>query len=319
VNKERRLGRGLEALLGRPADSYAPREVAASTPAQAPAEGGLTNVSVYEIDRNPYQPRQEFDDAEIASLADSIQEHGLLQPIVVRRQGERYQLVAGERRLRAAIKAGLGEVAVQVRDVDDRLAAEIAIVENLQRKDLNALEKGTSFREYLERYGCTQEELAKRLKIDRSTVANLIRLLELPGDVQSALRAGVISQGHARALLALDNEHEQVDFCTRIQREGLSVRSVEDLVQQTVQAADAPQPLRLVTGEPEPKPARKSRSQHLASLEQQFRVALGTKVDIREAAKGRGRIVIHFKSHEEFDRLQDYLCDDGHGAQSQVG
>jgi ParB family chromosome partitioning protein len=319
VNKERRLGRGLEALLGRPADSYAPRDVVASTPAQTPAEGGLTNVSVYEIDRNPFQPRQEFDDAEIGSLADSIQEHGLLQPIVVRRQGERFQLVAGERRLRAAIKAGLSEVAVQVRDVDDRLAAEIAIVENLQRKDLNALEKGASFREYLERYGCTQEELARRLKIDRSTVANLIRLLELPGDVQSALRAGAISQGHARALLALDNEHEQVEFCTRIQREGLSVRSVEDLVQQTVQATDAPTPLRLVTGEPEPRPARKSRSQHLASLEQQFRAALGTKVDIREAAKGRGRIIIHFKSHEEFDRLQEYLCDDGHGAQSQVG
>ena len=141
MNKERRLGRGLEALLGRPADSYAPREVAASSPAAAPVEGGLVNVSVYEIDRNPYQPRRDFDDAELGSLADSIQEHGLLQPIVVRRQGERFQLVAGERRLRAAIKAGLGEVAVQVRDVDDRLAAEIAIVENLQRKDLNALEK----------------------------------------------------------------------------------------------------------------------------------------------------------------------------------
>ncbi|HWA97817.1 MAG TPA: ParB/RepB/Spo0J family partition protein [Pirellulales bacterium] len=323
MNKERRLGRGLEALLGRPADSYAPREAsvggAASSPASGPVEAGLVNVSVYEIDRNPYQPRRDFDDAEIGSLADSIQEHGLLQPIVVRRQGERYQLVAGERRLRAAIKAGLGEVAVQVRNVDDRLAAEIAIVENLQRKDLNALEKGASFHEYLERYGCTQEELAKRLKIDRSTVANLIRLLELPDDVQSALRTGAISQGHARALLALDNEREQVAFCTRIQREGLSVRSVEDLVQQTVQAADAPQPLRLVTGEPESRPARKSRSQHLASLEQQFRAALGAKVDIRESAKGRGRIVIHFKSHEEFDRLQEYLCDGGHGAQSQVG
>ncbi len=146
--------------------------------------------------------------------------------------------------------------------------------------------KAASFHEYLERYQCTQEELARRLKIDRSTVANLIRLLELPEDVQAALRGGAITQGHARALLALDNEHEQVEFCQRIQREGLSVRSVEDLVQQTVQAADAPQPLRLVTGDAEPRPVRKSRSQHLAALEQQFRAALGTKVDIREAAKG---------------------------------
>ena len=319
MNKERRLGRGLEALLGRPADSYAARDASPDTLAPATGEGGLHNVSVYEIDRNPYQPRRDFDDAEIASLAESIQEHGLLQPIVVRRQGERYQLVAGERRLRASIKAGMAEVSVQVRDVDDRLAAEIAIVENLQRKDLNALEKGASFHEYLERYQCTQDELAKRLKIDRSTVANLIRLLELPEDVQAALRGGAISQGHARALLALESEHEQVEFCQRIQREGLSVRSVEDLVQQTVQAADAPQPLRLVTGESEPRPVRKSRSQHLAALEQQFRAALGTKVDVREAAKGRGRIVIHFKNHEEFDRLQDYLCDGGQASQSQVG
>jgi ParB family chromosome partitioning protein len=309
----------LEALLGRPADSYAARDTAPTEPAPAVSDGGLQNVSVYEIDRNPYQPRRDFDDADIGSLADSIQEHGLLQPIVVRRQGNRFQLVAGERRLRAAIKAGLGEVSVQVRDVDDRVAAEIAIVENLQRKDLNALEKGASFQEYLERYQCTQDELAKRLKIDRSTVAILIRLLELPEGVQGALRSGAITQGHARALLALDNEHEQVEFCQRIQREGLSVRSVEDLVQQTVHAADEPQPLRLVTGESEPRPARKSRSQHLASLEQQFRAALGTKVDIREAAKGRGRIVIHFKSHEEFDRLQDYLCDGGHDVQGQVG
>jgi ParB family chromosome partitioning protein len=305
--------------LGRPADSYAPRDTVASEVPAPSVDGGLTTVNVYDIERNPYQPRRDFDEAEIASLADSIQEHGLLQPIVVRRKGERYQLVAGERRLRAAIKAGLPEVSVQVRDVDDRQAAEIAIVENLQRKDLNALEKGASFREYLERYGCTQDELAKRLKVDRSTVANLIRLLELPDDVQTALRSGSITQGHARALLALESEREQLEFCHRIQREGLSVRSVEDLVQQTVQAAEAPQPLRLVTGETELRPARKTRSQHLASLEQQFRAALGTKVDIREAAKGRGRIVIHFKSHEEFDRLQDYLCDGGSDVQAQVG
>ena len=327
MTKERRLGRGLEALLGRPVESYTGRDASAAplgtspSPPEATApDAGLVNISVYEIDRNPYQPRREFDDTEIDSLADSINEHGLIQPIVVRRQGERYQLVAGERRLRAAIKAGLAQVAAQVRDVDDRQAAELAIVENLQRKDLNALEKGASFQEYLERYQCTQEELARRLKIDRSTVANLIRLLELPADVQAALRAGAITQGHARALLSLDSEAEQVEFCQRIRQEGLSVRSVEDLVQQTVQGTDEPQTLRLVTGEPTtPRKARRTRSQHLASLEQQFRTALGTKVDVRESSKGRGRIVIHFKSHEEFDRLQAYLCDGDQGAQSQVG
>jgi ParB family transcriptional regulator, chromosome partitioning protein len=326
VSKERRLGRGLEALLGRPLESYSAREPAADAGAPAAASTGgnageqvLVPVSVYEIDRNPYQPRHDFNDVDIDSLADSIQEHGMLQPIVVRRQGDRYQLVAGERRLRAAIKAGLAQVAVQVRDVDDRQAAELAIVENLQRKDLNPLEKGGSFQQYLERYGCTQEELAKRLKIDRSTVANLIRLLELPEDIKSALRAGTITQGHARALLPLASEREQIEFCQRIQQEGLSVRSVEDLVQQTVQADDGQHALRLVTGEADERPARRPRSQHLASLEQRFRAALGSKVDVRESSKGRGRIVIHFKNHEEFERLSKQLCDGKKGAQSHVG
>jgi ParB family chromosome partitioning protein len=325
VTKERRLGRGLEALLGRPVETLAARGVGASAVPGQPgdagvaAEAGLVTVSVYEIDRNPYQPRRDFDDADIESLADSIQEHGMIQPIVVRREGDRFQLVAGERRLRAAIKAGLAEVAVQVRDVDDRQAAELAIVENLQRKDLNPLEKGASFQQYLERYRCTQEELAKRLKIDRSTVANLIRLLELPVDVQDALRAGTITQGHARALLPLAHEREQIEFCHRIQHEGLSVRTVEDLVQQTVQAAESPHELRLVTGETEERPARRPRSQHLTSLEQQFRAALGTKVDVREAAKGRGRIVIHFKTHDEFERLCKQICDGKKGAQSHAG
>jgi len=315
VTKERRLGRGLEALLGRPLEPAAPHV------APAPAgEHSLVPVSVYEIDRSPYQPRRDFDDAELESLADSINEHGMLQPIVVRRCGERYQLVAGERRLRAAIKAGLAQVAVQVREVDDRQAAELAIVENLQRKDLNALEKGASFQQYLERYGCTQEELAARLKIDRSTVANLIRLLELPDEVQAALRAGAITQGHARALLPLGDEREQVAYCQRIQDEGLSVRSIEELVQEAVASDDEPQTLRLVTGEPEERPTRRrSRSQHTVSLEQQLRAALGTKVDVRESARGRGRIVIHFKNHEEFERLRNQVCGPQTGAQSHVG
>ena len=134
----------------------------------------------------------------------------MIQPLVVRRHGDRYQLIAGERRLRAAIKAGWQQVPAQVREADDRQMSELAIVENLQRKDLNALEKAASFQQYLERYGCTQEELAGRLKIDRSTIANLIRLLELPEAIQQAIRTGTLSQGHARALLPLGDEREQI-------------------------------------------------------------------------------------------------------------
>ena len=163
-------------------------------------------VNVHQIDSNPAQPRQEFAPDEMQSLAESISAHGLLQPVVVRRVHDRYQLVAGERRLRAAIQAGWVDVPVNVVEADDRQMAELAIVENLQRKDLNALEKAASFQKYLDQYGCTQEELAGRLKLDRSTIANLIRLLELPEAVQDAIRRGKITQGHARALLPLGDE-----------------------------------------------------------------------------------------------------------------
>lgn len=318
MTKERRLGRGLEALLGRPLDAPGPQISRVQASSDEAAAAGLMNISVYEIDRNPFQPRRDFDEAEIDQLADSIQEHGLIQPVVVRRVGERYQLVAGERRLRAAIKAGWPDLPAQVKDVDDRQAAELAIVENLQRKDLNPLEKAASFQQYLERYQCTQEELARRLQIDRSTVANLIRLLELPNDVQTAVRAGAISQGHARALLPLGDEREQLSFCQRIQDEGLSVRATEALVGDMIQAADA-EPLRLVTEDGGRRPPRKARNQHLAALEQELRAALGTKVDLRQTSQGRGKFVIHFKTHDEFQRLHDLLCAGGGRSQSNVG
>ena len=213
------------ARLSHPAN----RMSAPQPPSQMPP---VSRVNIRQIDSNPAQPRQEFDPAEMQSLAESISTHGLLQPVVVRRVHERYQLVAGERRLRAAIQAGWVDVPVNVVEADDRQMAELAIVENLQRKDLNALEKAASFQQYLDQYGCTQEELAGRLKLDRSTIANLIRLLELPEPVQEAIRRGKITQGHARALLPLGDEREQIEFCGRIQREGLNVRQTETLVQE---------------------------------------------------------------------------------------
>ncbi len=185
----------------------------------------------------PYQPRQTFDEAEIADLADSIRTHGFLQPLIVRRTGDSFELVAGERRLRAALAADWKQVPVQIRDVDDRQMAELAIVENVQRKDLNAIEKAESFQRYIDQYQCTQEELASRVQIDRSTVANLIRLLELPEDVKRMVQEGDISQGHARALLPLGDEQEQIDFARRIKKEGLSVRATEQAVQERIQRA----------------------------------------------------------------------------------
>jgi ParB family transcriptional regulator, chromosome partitioning protein len=284
-----------------------PSAVAAETKTAAAAAAGPDRVNVRQIDSNPLQPRQEFDAAEMRSLAESISAHGLLQPVVVRRAGERYQLVAGERRLRAAIQAGWGDVPVNVVEADDRQMAELAIVENLHRKDLNALEKAASFQKYLDQYGCTQEDLAGRLKLDRSTVANLIRLLELPEAVQEAIRRGKITQGHARALLPLGDEREQIEFCQRIQREGMNVRQTEALVQETIDAADA-DPM-----SPAPTPAKPTRtsqakSQNIAALEQQFHTALGLKVKITHNARGRGKLVVHFRNHEEFELLKKHVC-----------
>jgi ParB family chromosome partitioning protein len=300
------LGRGLEALLGRLPGT--PEAGEGWQDGQQPSAGGLVQVHVYEIENNPFQPRRDFDDAAIDELAASLNQHGMIQPLVVRRQGERYQLISGERRLRAAIKAGWQQVPVQVREADDRQMSEVAIVENLQRKDLNPIEKAHSFQQYLERYACTQEELAGRISIDRSTIANLIRLLELPEAIQQSIRSGTLSQGHARALLPLGDEREQLSFCQRIQDEGLSVRAVEELVQYTIHQADH-EPLSVVGGETArpPRSARRSR-EHAAALEQELRTALGTKVELNQRAGGRGRIVIHFASPEEFERLRDHLC-----------
>jgi ParB family transcriptional regulator, chromosome partitioning protein len=323
MSKERRLGRGLEALLGTPVAAPQPMAqepaVAPTGPAvETPATSGSLRVSVYDIEANPYQPRREFDETEIDQLCESLQQHGLLQPVLVRRVDERYQLVAGERRLRAAIKAGWPDVPVQLIEADDRKTAEIAIVENLQRKDLNALEKAASFQRYLESYQCTQDELARRLQLDRSTIANLIRLLELPDSVQQSLRSGEISPGHARALLPLGDEREQTAFCRQIVAEGLSVRAIESLVQETIRAADA-EPLGVVSSDGQARPPRRSKQANLTALEQEFRTALGTKVDVRQGAKGRGRIVIHFASPEEFERLRGWLGGDSRELRNQAG
>ncbi len=304
MNNQRRLGRGLEALLGRPLE--AGEETLPGHDAPDGVRDGLVQLHVYDIENNPYQPRRDFDEQAINELAESLEQHGMIQPLVVRRQGERYQLISGERRLRAAIKAGWQQVPVQVREADDRQMSEVAIVENLQRKDLNALEKAHSFRQYLERYGCTQEELAGRLNVDRSTIANLIRLLELPEPIQQAIHSGTLTQGHARALLPLGDEREQLAFSQRIQSEGLSVRATEELVQQTIHHADH-EPLAVIGGATaRPPKARRSR-EHSAALEQELRLALGTKVDIKQRVAGRGQIVVHFTSPEEFERLREYL------------
>lgn len=324
MSKEKRLGRGLEALLGKldsgleTRDGLADADALAASPQFADSAGidgpdaapedassqrlAVVSVPLDEIEANPFQPRKEIDPQEIAQLAESLANHGLLQPIVVRRHNGQYQLIAGERRLRAAKLAGWQSVPARVVNADDRQLAELAIVENLQRKDLNALEKAECFHRYLEEYGVTQEELANRLSLDRSTVANFIRLLDLPHAVQQALRENRITQGHARALLSLESEEDQIALCEQIQQEGLSVRRVEQIVQERRQRGN------WGVIRPENPPQRSDPSEHLAALEQEFRAALGLRVTLTHNGRGRGKLVIQFRSHEEFEHLYEQIC-----------
>lgn len=320
MSKEKRLGRGLAALLGTPLEEeqdLAPREPPAPAivefdnhappagpqePAAEPVAGDLIYLDVYEIDDNPFQPRRDFSEAEIHSLAESLKEHDMLQPLLVRRIEGRYQLISGERRLRAAIQAGWKKVPVRIREADDRLVAELAIVENLQRKDLNPVEKALSFKRYIDQHQCTQDFLAQRLTLDRSTIANSMRLLELPPSVLEALQTGEISAGHARTLLPLGDEPLQVDFCRQIQQDGWSVRETERRVADKIREMDGEgQEMAGV------RRRRRTKNQQIASLEQELKRALGARVDIRQSSSQRGKIVIHFMNHDEFERIRDYL------------
>ena len=292
------------------ATNPAPHQVAhvslhASTPAAAPShhdevapENRLLQLPVLDIQENPFQPRRVFSESEIASLSESLKEHDMLQPILVRIVDGQYQLISGERRLRAAIQAGWKTIPARVREADDRLVAELAIVENLQRKDLNAIEKALSFRRYLTEHQATQEELASRLKIDRSTIANLMRILELPEVIQEHVSHNRISAGHARAILPLGEEREQLDFCRRIIAEGWSVREAERRVSEHINQQDGPSV----------KPKRKVGNPQIESLETQAKRALGTVVQIKANGRGAGRMIIHFKNDAEFQRIFEQVC-----------
>lgn len=336
MRNERRLGRGLAALLGSPL--FEEPASAVGQVANVPADVGATDVApaattltlsvgegessaassdmsllhlpVDDIQENPFQPRRDFSEQEIASLAESLKTHDMLQPVLVRRLEGGYQLISGERRLRAARLAGWQTIPARIRQADDRLVAELAIVENLQRQDLNPIEKALSFKRYLDEHKCTQDDLAKRLKIDRSTIANLMRLLELPAAVLDSLRTGAITAGHARALLPLGDEREQTAFCQRIVTDGLSVRDVERLVGEQLVALEGDETGVLSAAASRPATRRAApRSEQVAALEQELRLALGTKIAISQTAKGRGKIVIHFDNADEFERIHAHLTD----------
>jgi ParB family chromosome partitioning protein len=328
VTKDRRLGKGLAALLGTPLDdelisdgaiAQGVAEPATHTAVAGPTESvssgpRLIELDVTQIDNNPFQPRRSFPPEEMAALAASLRSHQQLQPVLVRKQGERFQLISGERRLRAAQQAGLPTVRAEVREADDRLMAELAIVENLQRKDLTALEKAAAFKRYIEQHRCDQGELARRLGIDRSTISNLIRLLELPKSVQDLLQSDQISAGHARALLPLGEEEQQVAAARRIIAEQWSVRQIEQWVAEQIDEKQVP----AKPAEPNRYVRAHTQSVQIAALEQELKLALGTKVELRSNSRGRGRIVIQFSNHQEFERLRGLLLNQLKAAPARV-
>lgn len=295
--KKNRLGKGLSALLG----EYLPEEA-------GPMDRGYRTVPVARIAPNPFQPRREFTAGQLAELEASIRENGLLQPLVVRPaapgapEGADWELVAGERRWRAVRRLGWTEVPVVVREMDDRTLLVLAIVENVQRADLSPLEEADGYRRLIDDFGYTQKEVAESVGRERSTVANLLRLLQLPASVQRLVSEGALSMGHARALLGLEDDRRMAELARRAVAEGLSVRAVEERVRQRRTAAK--------NGGRDAKQAAKKRGAsdaHLRHLESELQRRLGTAARIHLTRGQKGVVEVPFYGPEDFDRVMGIL------------
>jgi ParB family transcriptional regulator, chromosome partitioning protein len=284
TNQKKVLGRGLGALIPT-------RPVEQPPPPPAP---GLMHLPIESIAPNPYQPRKTFNEASIEELARSVREHGIVQPLVVTRSGEnKYKLIAGERRYRAAQKAGLTSVPVVVKeDMSEGDALQIALIENIQREDLNPIEEALAYHQLHEEFGLTQEEISKRVGKERSTVANFLRLLKLPDNVKKLLASGQLSMGHARAILAVESPKKQEQLADRVVKRNLNVRQTEMLASESSPAA--------VEKKEKPKDV------FTADAEEKLQRTLRTKVEIDRRRRG-GMIHIRFASEEDLIRLVDDL------------
>lgn len=279
--EKRRLGRGLDSLI--------------PAPDPEPAAAGTQEIPLAKIELNPKQPRFEIDPQQLEQLADSIRASGVIQPVVVRPARflpGGYELVVGERRVRAAKMAGVETVPALVRDVPDDKMLELALVENIQRADLNPIEKARAIGQIISEFALTQEEAGRRLGLERSTIANMIRLLELSDELQQMVSRGTLSAGHARALLGVDNEGVRARLARKITAQGLSVREAERLV---ARAAGRPRTTRL-----------RAPSPNVVQLEEALSSALGARVEIKQKRRG-GKIVVHFRDHDDFERLYESL------------
>jgi ParB family chromosome partitioning protein len=285
----RRLGRGLEALLG------------SATGLASSDDGALKSIPISQIGRNPYQPRQEFNTEELAELQESLKASGLLQPITVRRRPGKdgFELIAGERRLRAATKLGWKEIPAIIKEIDDKTILTLALVENLQRTDLNPIEEGEGYHQLSQDFGVTQQQIAETVGKDRTTIANMLRLLQLPEPVRKLLQEGQLTMGHAKVLLGLEDPAKIVGLAREIVKDGLTVREVE-------------QRLREVGGTRSGKKAGRPRtadrqSPELKRIEDRLRRFLQTDAAIKVGPRNRGTLTIHFYSADDLERLLEVL------------
>ena len=285
-NKNRGLGRGLDAILQSPETDITSADISGNYVA-----GAIAQIEIDKIETNPFQPRTDFDEAALNELSESIKNQGVIQPVTVRKMGyDKYQLISGERRLRASKLAGLKTIPVFIRVANDEQMLEMALIENIHRENLNAIEVAISYQRLLEECKLTQDKLSEKVGKDRSTVANFLRLLKLPAEIQIAIRDGYITMGHARALVNISDKSKQLIILKRIIDEDLSVRQVEMLAKD--------------------KPAKKPK----AIVPESFKVqadalakALKMGVKVSRNNKGKGSLTINFKNDEEFERLLDFI------------
>ena len=305
-----RLGRGLDALLG--------GDTAVMEHPGASAE--TAEIPIEQIQQNPYQPRKHFDAEHLASLSASVREHGILQPLVVRNLGGTYQLIAGERRLRAAQDVGLATVPIRVVDFNDQQVMEAALVENIQRADLNPIEKAQGFKEYIDRFSYSHDQLAQRLGLARSTITNLINILDLAPEVVEGIRLNQISEAHAKLLKGIKSRDRQVGVFKQIVAMGLSVKAAEAMIRDAKEPGAGGSSSGSSGGGSGGSNGRSGggsssgsstgdieKTAHVRSLEDELRQRLGTPIEIRVTGKDEGQIVLSFASNDDFERLVETL------------
>lgn len=294
MTKKRALGRGLSALLENADTDITTKNVSL----EGKTVGSISSLLIEQIEANPFNPRTYFEEEQLTELKDSIAVHGIIQPLTVRKLGrDRYQLISGERRFRASQLAGLTEIPCYIRIANDQSMLEMALVENIQRVDLNAIEVALSYQRLIDECNFTQEQLSQKVGKSRSNIANFLRLLKLPAAIQIGIRQGFISMGHARAIVSSGDEATQLLLFEKVMEEGLSVRAVENLIKD--KKIDKPQINK--------KPEIPKLSSFAESFQNRLSKQLNIKVQIAANNNGQGKIVINFESEEELDKIIDFI------------